>query len=184
MKNDAKNWLESRLVEDDGCQGSIDATIRLAKLWKNLKEEIPPLLEKTTDCVAFDQKGKTIVVSQEKLDGLWDEINTRKSKITAIEAAAQKLIEIDGRRFCQISQEYIEFRRKWNQAPSPEVTIQRMHARSGRRVSLEELRQHPVVQAEERAAEKIHAPLEPLIDEVRQKISSYTQILEVFVKMD
>ena len=41
MKNDAKNWLESRLVENDGCQGNIDATIRLAKLWKSLQEEIP-----------------------------------------------------------------------------------------------------------------------------------------------
>ncbi len=47
-------------------------------------EEIPPLLEKTPDCVAFDQQGKTIVISQERLDGLWDEINTRKSKITAV----------------------------------------------------------------------------------------------------
>jgi hypothetical protein len=47
METNAKNWLESRLVENDGCQGNIDATIRLAKLWKSLQEEIPPLLEKT-----------------------------------------------------------------------------------------------------------------------------------------
>ena len=148
METNAKNWLESRLVENDGCQGNIDATIRLAKLWKSLQEEIPPLLEKTPDCVAFDQQGKTIVVSQERLDGLWDEIDSRKSKIAAIEVAAQKLIEIDGRRLCQIFQEYLEFRRKVSMGPSAETMAQRIYARNSGRYSLDEIRKMPVVEEE------------------------------------
>jgi hypothetical protein len=183
MKNDAKNWLESRLVEDDGCRGSIDATIRLAKLWKNLKEEIPPLLEKTTDCVAFDQKGKTIVVSQEKLDGLWDEINTRKSKITAIEAAAQKLIEIDGRRFCQILQERAELQRKASMGPSAESMVQRIYARNSGRYSLDEIRKMPVVEEEARREEAVRGPLRPLVLDAKRKVDAYTEILAAFVKM-
>ncbi len=183
METNAKNWLESRLVENDGCEGSADATIKLARLWKGLTDDISGLLGKTAPCIAFDQRGKPIVVAQERLDGLWDEINSRKSKIAAIEVAAQKLFDIDGRGLCALKQERAKLQLKWNQAPSPEATIQRMYARCNRRTSLEELRQHPVVREEERLAEEIHAPLSPLLDELRQKINSYTQILESFVKI-
>jgi hypothetical protein len=184
MDNDAQSWLESRLTADEGCEGSRDPTIKLAKLWKSINEEMHGLLRETSGCIAFDRKGKPIVTDEGALDGLWTEIDTRKSRIQAIEDAARKLIAIDGRGLCQLKKELAELQLKASQAPDPDEMVQRMYMRNNRMYDRDELRKLPVVQETERRAEEILAPLRPLIQDARRKVDACTEILTGFVKMD
>jgi len=184
MKDDAKIWLESRLAADEGCEGSTELTVKLARLWKKTREEIPGLLGKTPGCIAFDRRGNPIVANEEALDGLWDEIDSRKSRIQAIEDAARKLIAIDGRGLCQIKRELWELQVKASQAPNPDAMVERMYMRNSGRYDQDELRKMPAVQEAARRAEEILAPLRPLMSDARRKVDAYTGILADFVKMD
>ncbi|VVB63401.1 Uncharacterised protein [uncultured archaeon] len=183
MDNNAKSWLESRLMADEGCEGMVDPTIRLARLWKSIQEEIPGLLAKTVDCVAFDRQGKTIVSNQEKLDELWNEINSRKARIQAIEDAARKLVELDGRGFCPIKRELNELQIKASLAPNPEDIVHHMYMKSSARADREELRKRPDIIRAEEHREEILAPLRPLMLDALRKIDAYAEILAEFVKL-
>jgi hypothetical protein len=182
--SEVRKWLESRLDAPEGCEGSIDATIKLAKLWLKMQEEMPGLLDKTGSCVAFNPNGKPLVSRQERLNGLWTEIDSRKAKIQEIEEAARKLIELDGRGLCILKKELAELQIKASLAPNPEAMVQRMHMRNSGRYDIAELRKLPIVQEGERRAEVILAPLRPLMSDAQRKINEYIKILAGFVKLD
>jgi hypothetical protein len=184
MDNDAKIWLESRLTADEGCEGSRDPTIKLAKLWKSINEEIHGLLKETSGCIAFDRNGKPIVTDEGVLNALWDEMDSRKLRIQAIEDAARKLVAIDGRGLCQLKKELAELQVKASLAPKPDEMVERMYMRNSGRYDRDEIRKLPVVQETERRAEEILAPLRPLMQEARRKVDAYTEILAGFVKPD